>query len=171
MEKVTHAIVIRGDIASYHSNLGVILQALGRLDEAVASYGRAVALNPDLAEAHNNVGTILELLVAQSSLVDAKASQVTARYRTAPAQAIVTRAARPRPRNAGAVSRPAAAAPSDRRAQKHTLTASLTAPTGNRTDGLSTGRVTFDFRDIKPVATPVGPTPAPSGEYPRMSCR
>jgi len=58
VEKVTHAIVIRGDIASYHSNLGVILQALGRLDEAVASYGRAVALNPDLAEAHVNLGVI-----------------------------------------------------------------------------------------------------------------
>ena len=43
--------------------------------------------------------------------------------RTAPAQAVVTRAARPRPRNAGAVSRPASAAPIDRRAQKHALTA------------------------------------------------
>lgn len=30
---------------------------------------------------------------------------------------------------------------------QNTFTASMTAPTGNRQDGLSTGRVTFDFRD------------------------
>lgn len=30
---------------------------------------------------------------------------------------------------------------------QHTITASLTAPTGNREDGLGTGRVTFDLRD------------------------
>ncbi len=30
---------------------------------------------------------------------------------------------------------------------QHTVTASLTAPTGNREDGLGTGRVTFDVRD------------------------
>jgi hypothetical protein len=30
---------------------------------------------------------------------------------------------------------------------RHTATASLTIPTGNRADGLSTGRVTFDFSD------------------------
>ncbi len=51
-------------------------------------------------------------------------SGVRAVARTEWAQAVVTRAARPRPRNAGAVSRPASAAAVDRRAQKHTLTAS-----------------------------------------------
>ena len=30
---------------------------------------------------------------------------------------------------------------------QNTITAALTAPTGNRVDGLGTGRVTFDFRD------------------------
>ena len=50
-------------------------------------------------------------------------SGVRPEARTAPAQAVVTRAARPRPRNAAAVSRPASAATIDRRAQKHTLTA------------------------------------------------
>ncbi len=31
----------------------------GRLDEAVASYGRAIALRPDYPEIHNNLGVAL----------------------------------------------------------------------------------------------------------------
>ena len=42
-----------------HNNLGIALQAQGRLDQAVAAYRQAVALDPDLAEAHNNLGTAL----------------------------------------------------------------------------------------------------------------
>jgi len=45
--------------ASYHSNLGNILQAQDELDEAAASYRQALALKPDLAEAANNLGNIL----------------------------------------------------------------------------------------------------------------
>ena len=43
-----------------HSNLGVTLQGLGRLDEAEASYNQAIALKPDYAEAHNNLGNTLK---------------------------------------------------------------------------------------------------------------
>ena len=35
------------------------LQSQGRLDEAAASYERALALKPGLAEARNNLGTVL----------------------------------------------------------------------------------------------------------------
>ncbi len=37
-------------------NLGVALDKLGRADEAIAHYGRAVAIRPDYAEAHYNLG-------------------------------------------------------------------------------------------------------------------
>jgi tetratricopeptide (TPR) repeat protein len=41
------------------TNLGVALQAEGRLDEATAHYQRAIALAPDYAPAYNNLGTSL----------------------------------------------------------------------------------------------------------------
>ena len=44
------------------SNLGITLTALGRLDEAEASYTQAIALKPDYTEAHNNLGVTLQEL-------------------------------------------------------------------------------------------------------------
>ena len=38
-----------------HHNLGVILQALKRLDEAEVSFRKTIELKPDYAEAHNNL--------------------------------------------------------------------------------------------------------------------
>jgi len=53
---------LKPDYAEAHSNLGVTLQELGRLDEAAASYTQAIALRSDFAEAHSNLGvTLLEL--------------------------------------------------------------------------------------------------------------
>lgn len=48
--------------AAAHYNLGNTLKALGRLEQAEASYGRAIALKPDFAEAHNNRGNTLKAL-------------------------------------------------------------------------------------------------------------
>ena len=42
--------------------LGITLQELGRLDEALASYNQAVALKPDYAKAHSNLGATLQEL-------------------------------------------------------------------------------------------------------------
>jgi tetratricopeptide (TPR) repeat protein len=42
--------------------LGNILKALGRLDEAEASYNQAIALKPDYAVAHSNLGNVLREL-------------------------------------------------------------------------------------------------------------
>ncbi|MGD0501208.1 MAG: sulfotransferase [Steroidobacteraceae bacterium] len=42
-----------------HVNLGNELARRGRMDEAAASYRRALALDPGLAEAHHNLGTVL----------------------------------------------------------------------------------------------------------------
>ena len=44
--------------AAAHNNLGGALKASGRIDEAIASFERALAINPDLAQAHNNLGII-----------------------------------------------------------------------------------------------------------------
>jgi predicted O-linked N-acetylglucosamine transferase (SPINDLY family) len=43
-----------------HANRGNALQALGRLDEALACYEQAIAIAPDYAEAFNNRGYALE---------------------------------------------------------------------------------------------------------------
>jgi len=45
-----------------HCNLGVMLDAQGRLAEAAEAYRRAIALDPDHAEAHYNLGAALQRL-------------------------------------------------------------------------------------------------------------
>ena len=40
----------------------MVQKRLGKFDDAVASYRRALAINPDFAEAHNNLGTVLHKL-------------------------------------------------------------------------------------------------------------
>src|ERR1017187_9285521 len=50
--------LLPGDAAA-PNNLGNALAALGRLDEAVACYRRALVLGADFAEAHNNLGNAL----------------------------------------------------------------------------------------------------------------
>jgi predicted O-linked N-acetylglucosamine transferase (SPINDLY family) len=51
---------LKPDYAEAHNNLGIVLNEQGRLDEAIASYGRALALKPDYAEAHSNRGNALK---------------------------------------------------------------------------------------------------------------
>jgi tetratricopeptide (TPR) repeat protein len=45
--------------AMAHSNLGDLLLIDGNVDDAIASYRRALAIQPDSTEAHNNLGTAL----------------------------------------------------------------------------------------------------------------
>ncbi|OUV60213.1 MAG: hypothetical protein CBC82_08750, partial [Cellvibrionales bacterium TMED122] len=66
-----HAIALKPDFAEAHSNLGVTLKELGRLDEAETSYKQAIALKPDLTEAHSNLGNTFKEL---GRLDDAEAS-------------------------------------------------------------------------------------------------
>ncbi len=47
------------DDAEVHNNLGLVFQQLGQLDEAAASYRRAILAEPDYAAAHYNLGNIL----------------------------------------------------------------------------------------------------------------
>lgn len=73
------------DDASAHSNLGVALTHLGRLDEALASLRRALNIKPDFAAAHINLGNVLKDL---GRLNDAVASYRKA-LRIEPNQALV----------------------------------------------------------------------------------
>ncbi len=72
VEMIRHAIAINATEAAYHSNLGGILQAQGKLDEAAACFEQALMLRPDWAEVHSNFGNILQ---AQGKLDEAVASQ------------------------------------------------------------------------------------------------
>ncbi|MGA2649393.1 MAG: tetratricopeptide repeat protein [Terracidiphilus sp.] len=60
VELIGKAIAIKGNAATYHSNLGNVLQSQGKLGEAGASYQRALVLRPDLAEAWVNLGNIFK---------------------------------------------------------------------------------------------------------------
>jgi tetratricopeptide (TPR) repeat protein len=57
---IEKAIAINPRVASAHSNLGHALKDLGRLDEALASYGKALALEPDLADVYNGRGSVFK---------------------------------------------------------------------------------------------------------------
>jgi predicted O-linked N-acetylglucosamine transferase (SPINDLY family) len=46
-------------MAVAHNNLGGVLRRMGRLDEAVAAYRRAIAIKPDYADAFHNLGSTL----------------------------------------------------------------------------------------------------------------
>jgi predicted O-linked N-acetylglucosamine transferase (SPINDLY family) len=70
VELIGRAIRLKGNEAVYHNNLGNALKALGRLDEAVASYRRAVELRPDYLLALNNLGVAVK---AQGHLDEAVA--------------------------------------------------------------------------------------------------
>ena len=56
---ISRAIVVRGDNAAFHSNLGEAYRALGKLDEAVQCHRQALRLDPNLPETHNNLGNVL----------------------------------------------------------------------------------------------------------------
>jgi predicted O-linked N-acetylglucosamine transferase (SPINDLY family) len=68
VDLIGRAIAVRGDAPHFHVHLAMALKALGRLDDAIASYHRALALAPDNATAHNNLGLTLQ---AQGQLGDA----------------------------------------------------------------------------------------------------
>jgi protein O-GlcNAc transferase len=58
-ELIGRAIDLDPEVADPHSNLALVLQALRRPDEALASCERALALRPDFPEAVNNRGNAL----------------------------------------------------------------------------------------------------------------
>ena len=49
---------LKPDYALAHSNLGLALQELGKLDDAASTFREAVRIKPDFAEAYSNLGTV-----------------------------------------------------------------------------------------------------------------
>ena len=49
----------RPDQADWYSNLGIVLQSVGLLADAIGAYRQAIALHPGHANAHNNLGVLL----------------------------------------------------------------------------------------------------------------
>lgn len=60
VECLRKAIRLKPDFPEAHNNLGVALEALGRLDEAVLAHREALRLRPDYAECHNNLANVLQ---------------------------------------------------------------------------------------------------------------
>jgi tetratricopeptide (TPR) repeat protein len=58
-EALYQAIRLRPSVAEYHGNLGNALRRLGRSQEAIANYRRALQRRPDFAEMHYNLGNTL----------------------------------------------------------------------------------------------------------------
>ncbi|MDR3111186.1 MAG: tetratricopeptide repeat protein [Planctomycetaceae bacterium] len=52
------ALQLRDGNAVYHNNYGVVLKALGRLDDAENAFRKAITLTPDYADAHSNLGSV-----------------------------------------------------------------------------------------------------------------
>jgi protein O-GlcNAc transferase len=71
VDLIGKAIARNGRVPFFHNNLGNALKAQGKLEEAVASYRRALALVPDYFDAHYNLGTAFQL---QGRLEEAAAS-------------------------------------------------------------------------------------------------
>ena len=73
-----------------HNNLGNVLKAAGRLDEAETAYRRALEIRPDYADAHYNLGILLEAMgrpaeaeAAYRNALDATPGFVLARFNRA----------------------------------------------------------------------------------------
>jgi Flp pilus assembly protein TadD len=65
-----HAIDCTSENFDAHNNLGYVLAAQGRTDEAIEQYRQALKIYPDYAEAENNLGTAL---LSQEKIEDAAA--------------------------------------------------------------------------------------------------
>jgi tetratricopeptide (TPR) repeat protein len=59
---IARAIAANGHITAFHVSEGIVLLALGRLDEARRALQRALRLDRDSAEAHNVLGNVLQRL-------------------------------------------------------------------------------------------------------------
>lgn len=60
VDLIGRALALHAGNAALFNNRGNALQALGRLDAAVADYDRAIAIEPDYAQAHCNRGNALQ---------------------------------------------------------------------------------------------------------------
>lgn len=62
LELIDKAISIAPEYPEMHNNRGLVLLAIGRADEAEASFERAIRIKPDFASAYNNLGALQQEL-------------------------------------------------------------------------------------------------------------
>ena len=60
VKKIRKIIESNPDFAMAHNNLGLLLDDMGRKEDAEAEYRDALRINPDDAEAHDNLGNLLD---------------------------------------------------------------------------------------------------------------
>jgi protein O-mannosyl-transferase len=60
MVHLREALRLKPDLAEAHYDMGLAVQRLGRLDEAIDEYRQALQLKPNLPEAYNNIGNALQ---------------------------------------------------------------------------------------------------------------
>ena len=89
LKLIERSVALVPDQADWHSNLGIVLQTIDRLDPAICSYRRAIAIDPGHANAHNNLGVLLR---ATGQPVEAEAAYRAAIQLLAFAVALVTMA-------------------------------------------------------------------------------
>jgi protein O-GlcNAc transferase len=75
VDLISKAIAQSGRVPAFHNNLGNALKALGKFEEAAASYGWALSHKPDYAAAHYNLGVTRQ---AQGRLEEAAVSYTRA---------------------------------------------------------------------------------------------
>jgi tetratricopeptide (TPR) repeat protein len=59
MDSFSDAIELQPDLMKAHIELGTTLVSLGRMDEAIAAYRRAIEIRPYFAILHHNLGLAL----------------------------------------------------------------------------------------------------------------
>jgi tetratricopeptide (TPR) repeat protein len=77
VELISKALAINPGDPLAHYNLGLALRELGRLEDAVASYGKALAIKPDYIEAESNRGNALQELGRLDDAVDSHKKVLT----------------------------------------------------------------------------------------------
>jgi tetratricopeptide (TPR) repeat protein len=77
------ALAVDPDNALVHNNLGLALQQLGQVEEALRHHRRAIALKPDMAEAHAGLGNAHRILGRLEEAVGHYQNALSARPRDA----------------------------------------------------------------------------------------
>ena len=59
-ELIGRAVALAPQVGEMHGNLALVLQDLGRDDDAIAHFETALSISPDFAEGHHNLGLLLQ---------------------------------------------------------------------------------------------------------------
>ena len=79
IDLISKAVELAPEVADYHANRGIVLQRLGRLEEAEAAQRRALQRTPTHVGAHFNLGLVLAALdrLAEAAVYYAEAARLS----------------------------------------------------------------------------------------------